>query len=77
MTPELGVLSSLLSEQDIATLSQLLARNYDVPLSDEDVELYVDRMERSLPKSRQAGKMTAEELDAYLESLRRKKGAGE
>ncbi len=77
VTPELGVLSSLLSEQDIATLSQLLARNYDVPLSDEDVELYVDRMERSLPKSRQAGKMTAEELDAYLESLRRKKGAGE
>ena len=32
--PELGVLSGMLSEEEIATLSQLLARNYDIALID-------------------------------------------
>ena len=58
-------------------LSQLLARNYDIALTDQDVELYMDRMERSLPRSREAGKMSVQELDDYLETLRRKKGAEE
>ena len=75
--PELGVLSGMLSEEEIATLSQLLARNYDIALTDQDVELYMDRMERSLPRSREAGKMSVQELDDYLETLRRKKGAEE
>ena len=75
--PELGVLSGMLSEEEISTLSQLLARNYDIALTDQDVELYMDRMERSLPRSREAGKMSVQELDDYLETLRRKKGAEE
>ena len=75
--PELGVLSGMLSEEEIATLSQLLARNYDIALTDQVVELYMDRMERSLPRSREAGKMSVQELDDYLETLRRKKGAEE
>ena len=75
--PELGVLSGMLSEEEISTLSQLLARNYDIALTDQDVELYMDRMERSLPRSREAGKMSVQELDDYLETLRRKMGAEE
>ena len=41
----------------------MLARNYDVSLSPADVEMYMDRLEQSVPKSSQAGKMSNEELE--------------
>ena len=72
-----GLIAQVTNEEEISTLSQLLARNYDIALTDQDVELYMDRMERSLPRSREAGKMSVQELDDYLETLRRKKGAEE
>ena len=35
--------------------TSLLARNYDVALGKKDLELYLDRIEQSVPKSVEAG----------------------
>lgn len=71
--PSLGALSQRVEEKTLSTLSQLLARNHDVSPSARDMELYMDRMEQSLPKSQKAGSMSAQELESYLESLKQKK----
>ena len=42
-------------------------------LGRRDVEMYLDRLEQSVPQSSKAGDMTGEELEEYMERLRRKK----
>ena len=68
------VTTSALPEETVSRLSLLLARNYDVGLGRRDVEMYLDRLEQSVPKSASAGGMTGEQLEEYMEQLRRKKG---
>ena len=71
--PDLAALASALPEETVSRLSLLLARNYDVGLGRRDVEMYLDRLEQSVPQSSKAGGMTGEELEEYMERLRRKK----
>ena len=71
--PDLATLASALPEEKVSRLSLLLARNYDVGLGRRDVEMYLDRLEQSVPQSSKAGGMTGEELEEYMERLRRKK----
>ena len=71
--PDLATLASALPEETVSRLSLLLARNYDVGLGRRDVEMYLDRLEQSVPQSSKAGGMTGEELEEDMERLRRKK----
>lgn len=71
--PELAVLATRLPEDTMSLLSRLLARNYDVALGKKDLELYLDRIEQSVPKSVEAGRMSEQELEEYLARLREKK----
>lgn len=71
--PDLATLASSLPEETVSRLSLLLARNYDVGLGRRDVEMYLDRLEQSVPQSSKAGGMTGEELEEYMERLRQKK----
>lgn len=71
--PELAVLATRLPENTVSLLSRLLARNYDVALGKKDLELYLDRIEQSVPKSVEAGRMSEQELEEYLARLREKK----
>ena len=71
--PDLATLASSLPEETVSRLSLLLARNYNVGLGRRDVEMYLDRLEQSVPQSSKAGGMTGEQLEEYMERLRRKK----
>ena len=69
----LSALGAVLSEQDLAQLAQLLARNADLNLTDQDIEMFLVRIRKSLPKSSKAGSMSADELQNYLQSLQKEK----
>lgn len=71
--PDLSVLGPMLPEQQLNLLSQLLARNADITITAEDLEMFMTRIERSLPKSSQAAQMDQDELSSYLEKLRNRK----
>lgn len=71
--PELALLATRLPEETVSLLSRFLARNYDVALGKKDLELYLDRIEQSVPKSVEAGRMSEQELEEYLARLREKK----
>lgn len=71
--PDLAALAATLPEATVSRLSLLLARNYDVGLGRRDVEMYLDRLEQSVPQSSKAGDMTGEQLEEYMERLRQKK----
>ena len=69
----LSALGAVLSEQDLAQLAQLLARNADLNLTNQDIEMFLARIRKSLPKSSKAGSMSADELQNYLQSLQKEK----
>lgn len=69
----LSALGAVLNEQDMAQLAQLLARNADLNLTDQDIEMFLSRIRKSLPKSSKAGSMSTEELQSYLQSLEKEK----
>ena len=71
--PSLSALAQELDDKLMSTLSQMLARNHDVSPSPADLEMYMDRMEQSVPKSSQAGKMSNDEIENYLTSILNKK----
>ena len=56
----LSALGAVLSEQDLAQLAQLLARNADLNLTDQDIEMFLARIRKSLPTSSKAGSMSAD-----------------
>ena len=70
---DLSALSEELPEETVSLISRVLAQNYDIGLSAQDVELYLDRIERSQPVSSMAGGRTAAELADYLQALKDKK----
>lgn len=70
---DLSALSEELPEETVSLISRVLAQNYDIGLSAQDVELYLDRIEHSQPVSSTAGGRTAAELADYLQALRIKK----
>ncbi len=70
---DLSALSEELPEETVSLISRVLAQNYDIGLSAQDVELYLDRIELSQPVSSTAGGRTAAELADYLQALKDKK----
>ena len=65
----LSALGAVLSEQDLAQLAQLLARNADLNLTDQDIEMFLARIRKSLPKSSKAGSKAKEKYDADHDAL--------
>ena len=70
---DLAALSGELPEETLARVSQVLAQNYDIGISAQDVEMYLTRIENSRPVSASAGERSAGELAAYIQSLKEKK----
>ena len=70
---DLSTLGSVLPEEQITLLSQLLARNADISITPTDLEMFLTRIERSMPKSTQAAQMDHSELENYLDKLRDRK----
>ena len=70
---DLSALSEELPEETVSLISRVLAQNYDIGLSAQDVELYLARIEHSQPVSSTAGGRTAAELADYLQALKDKK----
>ena len=70
---DLSALSEELPEETVSLISRVLAQNYDIGLSAQDVELYLDRIEHSQHVSSTAGGRTAAELADYLQALKDKK----
>ena len=56
---DLSALSEELPEETVSLISRVLAQNYDIGLSAQDVELYLDRIEHSQPVSSTAGGLPA------------------
>ncbi|WP_367925994.1 DNA primase [uncultured Ruthenibacterium sp.] len=71
---DVASLAGTVSEQTLALISRVLAQNYDVGFSRQDVEMYLERIEHSVPESSRAAQKTADELAGYLQMLRDKKG---
>ena len=71
--PDLTALANQLPEDTVNRISHLLARNYDVGIGPRDVEMYLNRIEQSAPKSTEAAHMSGQELEDYLAGLRRQK----
>ncbi len=70
---DLASISGELPEETVALLGRILARNYDVGFSAQDVDMYLRRIEESLPESSRAAEKSPDELAAYMEQLREKK----
>ncbi len=70
---DLAALSGELPEETLARVSLVLAQNYDIGISAQDVEMYLTRIENSRPVSASAGERSAGELAAYIQSLKEKK----
>ncbi len=71
--PDLTALATQLPEDTVNRISHLLARNYDVGIGPRDVEMYLNRIQQSAPKSTEAARMSGQELEDYLAGLRRQK----
>lgn len=71
--PDLTALATQLPEDTVNRISHLLARNYDVGIGPRDVEMYLNRIEQSAPKSTEAAQMSGQQLEDYLAGLRRQK----
>jgi DNA primase len=69
----LAVLSQMISEPALTELSRLVAQYHDVAPTEQDVEMYLDRIAQSAPKSGSAAHMSDQELEQYLQSLRERK----
>ena len=70
---ELSQLSGQLPESTLSLLSRILAQNYDTGFTQRDVELYLERIEESVPKSVAAAEMSGDELEDYLQRLRERR----
>ena len=71
--PDLTALATQLPEDTVNRISHLLARNYDAGIGPRDVEMYLNRIQQSAPKSTEAARMSGQELEDYLAGLRRQK----
>lgn len=70
---ELAALAAQVPEQTLALLSRVLAQNYDMGFTPQDIELYLRRMEESDPASARAAQLSQDQLEEYLAALRDQK----
>jgi DNA primase len=62
-------LAGELPDETLALISRVLAQNYDAGFSAQDMELFVQRLENSLPVSSRAADTSTNDLAAYLTGL--------
>ncbi|MEG1549626.1 MAG: DnaB-like helicase N-terminal domain-containing protein, partial [Ruthenibacterium sp.] len=70
---DLAGIGETLPEETISLISRILAQNYDVSLSEQDVNLYLERIVNSTPESARAADKTPDELADYMQTLKHKK----
>ena len=66
-------ISPVLNDGARTELTQVLARNNDIVLTQEDVKMHIERVLESVPKAGSAGQMSVEELTSYMNNLMNKK----
>ena len=69
----LAALGQQVSEKTMTELSRLAAEHSGITLTQRDVTLHLDQIERGAPKSGTANKMSESELADYLAALRQRK----
>ncbi len=70
---DLAALSAELPPKTTALLGRVLAQNYDIGFTREDVALCMDRILSGKVGAKEAAEMSAEELERHLEEIRQKK----
>ena len=71
--PNLTALAAFLTAEERAQVAQVLAQNGELTLTQQDVDMYLERVRNATPKSAEAGKMSGSELEAYIASLKKEK----
>ena len=72
-TADIASLAGHLPEETLALISRILAQNYDVGFTEQDVDMYLARIEGGQPGSAAAAHSTAQQIDSYLRELKEKK----
>ncbi len=72
----LSAIASSISEKAMNELCAAAAEYSDVACTPQDVEMYLDRIDRGAPLSARAAGMSMEELNEQLAQLSRRKGGG-
>ena len=75
IVPNLTGLAPFLDEKERTQVAQVLAQNGEFTLTRRDIDMYLDRIHLAAPKSAEAAKMSGSELENYIATLGRKKGA--
>lgn len=70
---ELSQLSGELPEKTMTLLGRVLAHNYDIGFSKEDVELFISRIQSGRNSPGKVAEMSPEEMQRHFESLKDKK----
>lgn len=70
---DLTIVSDELPEKTIALLSKVLAQNYGIGFSREDVEVFIQRIEQADNNPDKVAQMQPDEMEAYFATLREKK----
>ena len=72
-TADIASLAGHLPEETLALISRILAQNYDVGFTEQDVDMYLARIEGGQPGSAAAAHSTAQQIDSYRRELKEKK----
>ena len=72
-TADIASLAGHLPEETLALISRILAQNYDGGFTEQDVDMYLARIEGGQPGSAAAAHSTAQQIDSYLRELKEKK----
>lgn len=70
---DITTLSGELPEKTVALLGKVLAQNYGIGFSMEDVELFLERMEQADSPPAKVAEMSDQEMEAHFTALREKK----
>lgn len=70
---DLTTLSGELSEKAVTLLSRVLALNYDLGFTRQDVEMYIERILKTSVNKDELKEMAEDDLLAYMEELKKRK----
>lgn len=70
---ELASLGHYLGNSSMALLSKIVAQNYEITFTAEDVHMFMERMQEATTSPKQAADMAPDDLQAYFAKMREKK----
>lgn len=70
-------LGTLLEEPLLQQVVQIQAQNHDLRFARQDIDLFLERLQRAVPKSRQAAQTSSEDFRRLFASIAKEKGAVE